>query len=136
LTQDVFTRIAETKTRTTGRFDPARPFPPWIYRIAGNILTDHRRRAGPEPLPLVTDLPGGPPAPSAADAQLEHDLDDCLGELTEREREFLLLWQGSYGHLSQTEIAELWRVSDAQVSRIKQEALTKLRDCMEQKGYA
>jgi RNA polymerase sigma-70 factor (ECF subfamily) len=136
LTQDVFTRIVQTKTSNSGRYDPARSFAPWIFRIAHNLLTDQRRRAGPVPGPLPPDMPEGPAPPAAAELQLEHDLDDCLARLTEQEREFLLLWQGAYGELSQTEIAELWGVVNSRITEIKQSALDKLRKCMEEKGYS
>jgi RNA polymerase sigma factor (sigma-70 family) len=84
---------------------------------------------------LPTDVPGGPPPTPAADAQRGHDLDDCLERLDERERQFLLLWEGAYGQLSQTEIARQWGISNSRLTEIKQSALKKLRECMEQKGY-
>jgi RNA polymerase sigma factor (sigma-70 family) len=135
LTQDVFSRILRTKAESSGRFDPVRSFAPWIVQIARNLLADHRQRPETDHAPLPDDFSRDPPHPPAAGLQFEHDLDDCLARLTEQEREFLLLWQDAYGELSQTEIAELWEVTPMQVTRIKQRALDKLRECMEQRGY-
>jgi RNA polymerase sigma-70 factor (ECF subfamily) len=136
LTQDVFARIVQTKASNSGRFDPVRSFAPWLFQIARNILTDYRRRPRTESGLLPNDVPEGPSPLPAAGLALEHDLDDCLGRLTEQEREFLLLWQGAYGELSQTEIAELWGIANSRVTHIKQSAVDKLRDCMEEKGYS
>lgn len=38
------------------RFDPGRPFRPWILRIAANLAQDRLRRARRRPLPLREDL--------------------------------------------------------------------------------
>jgi DNA-directed RNA polymerase specialized sigma subunit len=56
--------------------------------------------------------------------------------LTEEEREFLELWEGVFGELKQVEIAEVFGVSNSKVTQIKENALDKLRECMEAKGYA
>jgi RNA polymerase sigma-70 factor (ECF subfamily) len=44
LAQEVFVRLY----RNLGRYDPARPFEPWFWRIAANVAASyHRRRPAP-----------------------------------------------------------------------------------------
>jgi RNA polymerase sigma-70 factor (ECF subfamily) len=134
LVQDVLSRIFLTKERGTGRFDPSQQFRPWVYRVARNRHTDHHRQEV-ETHPLLGEVPAGPPSPTVAEVEMDHELHECLEQLSEQERDFLLLWKDAFGTLSQTEVAEALGVSDPRVSRIKQSALDKLRRCMEQKGY-
>jgi RNA polymerase sigma-70 factor (ECF subfamily) len=133
LTQDTFMRVLMTKDAPN--YDPARPFAPWLYRVAHNVAESARRgeERRPQPGPLVEDLLEK--APAASTVQLDADLEECVNTLTDREREFLSLWEGAFGHLSQTEIAEVWEAANSTVTKIKQSALEKLRVCMEQKGY-
>src|SRR5438105_13473086 len=40
LAQEVFVRLY----RNLDRFDPARPFEPWFWRLAGNVAASYHRR--------------------------------------------------------------------------------------------
>jgi DNA-directed RNA polymerase specialized sigma subunit len=51
--------------------------------------------------------------------------------LDDDEREFVEQWEGALGNLNQNEIAAKLGVSAATVTRIKERALKKLRDCLE-----
>lgn len=69
---------------------------PWLYRTAGFILANHRRRVVPLPL---AELPERP-APDLADAAADRDaLGRALARLGERERDVILLhaWEGLDG---------------------------------------
>jgi hypothetical protein len=51
LTQETLARIDATKPNEAGRYDPDRPFPPWVYRIARNSSEDRRKREARQPHP-------------------------------------------------------------------------------------
>lgn len=58
--------------RALGRYDPARPFLPWLFTIARRSVLNHRRAARP-----VEPLPDGVPAPDAPDpAEASANRDD------------------------------------------------------------
>jgi len=143
LTQETLMKVYWTKHSGRGRYDPSRPFPAWIYRIAHNVAESRRRseRRRPRLVPLNEDATSENPSPDKLselrdilDAMLG-DLGDCLKKLPKREREFLALWEGAYGELSLTEIAEVWGISVPTVHRVKMRALAMLRKCLEAKGY-
>jgi RNA polymerase sigma-70 factor, ECF subfamily len=48
LAQEVFVRLF----RNLDRYDPARPFEPWFWRLAGNVAASYRRRRRAEPVEL------------------------------------------------------------------------------------
>ena len=56
LAQEVFVRLY----RSLARFDPARPFEPWFWRLSANVAASYRRRRVAVPV----DVPGGT-APTA-----------------------------------------------------------------------
>jgi len=135
MANETFMKVYATKHRSSSRYDPEKPFPPWSYTIANRVALDWIRGIKPErqPSPLPSDVAGESQAKGAW--QLEGDIAECLDTLDEQERAFVILWEGSLGELSQTEIAKLFGVADSTVNSIKNLALKKLRDCMEGKGY-
>ncbi len=58
----------------------------WLYTVARNLCADEHRRRKPEPLPEELPAPGG-----EGDALDRIGLRAALGELTEEERELILL---------------------------------------------
>jgi RNA polymerase sigma-70 factor (ECF subfamily) len=91
LTSEVFVRLVEKIDRFTYR---GRPLLAWLYTIARNLVTDHRRRASKsQPLPLDRQLP-------ADMVDVEERLQDKLTQrrlivaithLTEDQRQVILL---------------------------------------------
>ena len=76
LAQEVFVRLY----RNLHRYDPARPFQPWFWRLAGNVAATYRRHrpAAAVELPNVASSVG----PSRADAiPLERALADLSDDL-------------------------------------------------------
>jgi RNA polymerase sigma-70 factor (ECF subfamily) len=99
-----------------GQHDPARPFSPWMARIALNAARDlarKRRVRTTEPLPhgLVA---GGPPANDAAErGELRQRLTAALAELPERQRVAVVLFDvEGYSH---AEIAALLDIPEGTV---------------------
>lgn len=88
--------------RARERFDPTRPFQPWLGQIAINAARDlHRRRvirrtdAIPESLPGT----GSSPAMATEQADLRRRLNGALAELPERQRLALVLFEvEGYAH--------------------------------------
>jgi RNA polymerase sigma-70 factor (ECF subfamily) len=134
LTQETFVRVYATKERGSGRYDPQRPFPPWVYQIARSVAVDAHRcgQRRPQTQPFTAEEGK---APSAAQIKLEGDIAECLETLDERERVYIILGHLEPTGMTQAEIAVILGVSNATMSKIKQRALQKLRTCMEQKGY-
>lgn len=72
---------------------------PWLYRTAGYVLANHRRKHRAEPVDVtqtrLTDA-GADPAGQATEAQMVHHV---LARLRPREREVLMLhaWEGLDG---------------------------------------
>ena len=87
--QETFLRVF----RDLDRFDPARPFQPWVLGIARNVATnsrrDHARRKTTQ-LPAV-ELPAQPRRPEAERREERALFREALAELPEEEREVFLL---------------------------------------------
>jgi RNA polymerase sigma-70 factor (ECF subfamily) len=62
LVQEIFLRLY----RKLGRFDPHRPFEPWLWRVAANVCANYLDKRVPRPAALEGDDSGGgtaaPPA--------------------------------------------------------------------------
>lgn len=92
---------------------------PWLYRTAGFVLANHRRKARPVPVAVVPDVPDDvdPQSLALADDQVRH----VLAALSARDRQVLLLaaWEGLGGD----ELAAVLGVSrggaDAALSRAR-----------------
>jgi RNA polymerase sigma-70 factor, ECF subfamily len=65
LAQEIFLRLY----RKLGRFDPRRPFEPWLWRVAANVCARYLDKRVPRPAELKADGDGG--ATAAAPALLE-----------------------------------------------------------------
>ena len=94
--------------RAVDRFDPARPFGPWLIRIVLNAARDRgRRRKIREAEPLAPVHAAGGPLPDeeAARALLREALERSLRALPERQRLAVTMFDAEgYAH---DEIAEL-----------------------------
>jgi RNA polymerase sigma-70 factor, ECF subfamily len=101
LAQDVFVRVV----RGLGDYEPRERERAWLFRIARNILLDHRRRlaARPSISGLVAE-----PVISATQA-LSASLDSALARLPEMEREAFLL--AELGGLTYDEIARVLQIT-------------------------
>ena len=102
--------------RHLGRYDPTRPFGPWLLRIVANAASDRRRRRRvrtAEPLPpnLAT---GGVGADKAADlGRLNEAIRAALSQLSERQRVAVVLFDvEGYSH---REIGEVLSVPEGTV---------------------
>jgi len=102
--------------RYLGRYDPARPFGPWLIRIAVNAARDVRRRQRSRPTePLAPDiaLVQAGPDRRASRAELRESLNQALGELPERQRLAVVLFDAEgYSH---REIAGMLGVAEGTV---------------------
>lgn len=102
--------------RAIPRYDPDRPFRPWLMRIVVNAATDQlRRRRTRRAAPLAPDLPSGLAGPErqAGRALLGERLEAALATLPERQRTAVVLFDvEGWAH---AEIAELLGVAEATV---------------------
>jgi RNA polymerase sigma-70 factor (ECF subfamily) len=106
----------------------------YLYRIATNLVRDHRRRPSPPQVPL--DEPGAPELAGetrSADRYVaRHDLDAAMSGLRPRDRAMLWL---AYAHgSSHDEIATVVGVKSGSVKlllfRARQRLAERLRACM------
>lgn len=102
--------------RHLGRYDPGRPFGPWLMRIVANAAADRRRRrkvrqADAIPPSLASDTPG--PDATTDKRRFHGALRAALAELPERQRMAVVLFDvEGYSH---REIAELLGVAEGTV---------------------
>ncbi|NIR42780.1 MAG: sigma-70 family RNA polymerase sigma factor [Gemmatimonadetes bacterium] len=110
LSQDAFARAY----RAHASLDPERPFYPWLYQIVRRLCFNHlrdrrtRRRRMEEATPWLADearATARDPAREAERAELRARLETAIDELSEREREVLVLRE--FQGLRYKEIAEL-----------------------------
>jgi RNA polymerase sigma-70 factor (ECF subfamily) len=92
LVQDTFVRVIRQRTYISGR-----PFKPWLYSIAANLVRDHYRRreplaggAGDEGMASVVDPRPGPEAGALA-AERRDAVLDAVGRLGHDYRAALML---------------------------------------------
>ena len=99
---------------------PAEATLPWLYRTAGFVLANHRRKIVPLPVesvPEEVDEDGDPALAAVTDDEVR----TALAALSERDREILVLhaWEGLGG----VELAEVLGISrggaDAALSRAR-----------------
>jgi RNA polymerase sigma-70 factor (ECF subfamily) len=128
--------------RALERFDPARKFSSWLFKIAHNTALDALRRRGEEPLSLdapvepggaAPELPADPAAESPLGRALARDagraLERAIGELRPAYREVLLLrfaQELSYEEIAEVTGAPLGTVK-VHIFRARQELARRLR---------
>ncbi len=122
LYQELFLRIH----RARNRYDPERPFAPWLFQIAHRLVVDDRRRAY-----RAHEVPLGPLEPRAETASSEDRLGDCealarsLASLSGEEQQILL--SSKLGGVGYPELAlRLGRSAEA-VRKIASRAMQRLR---------
>ncbi|WP_454085074.1 RNA polymerase sigma factor [Georgenia sp. Marseille-Q6866] len=99
---------------------PADAALPWLYRTAGFVLANHRRKLLPVPVDALPDSRDDDGDPALA-AVADDDVRVALGALSERDRQILVLhaWEGLGGN----ELAQVLGISrggaDAALSRAR-----------------
>jgi len=136
LTQEVFVKAFAALRR----YDPARKFSSWLFKIAHNQTIDHLRRTRPDMISvhtsgqadaLLTDAAS--PADLAEQAALAGAMAAALGRLRVEYREALVLrYQEG---LSQDEIAEVMGVPDGTVKTYLHRARKELAAEMTARGW-
>ncbi|HXK11280.1 MAG TPA: sigma-70 family RNA polymerase sigma factor [Vicinamibacteria bacterium] len=104
--------------RSLDRFDLARPFGPWVCRIAANLAVNHVRspRAREEGLPegrAETTAPDPGPLATVLDAEARRVLDTAVAELPTEQRAVFVL--RTFEEMSYAEIAEALSLSPGTV---------------------
>lgn len=85
-----------TAWKNIGRFDPARPFAPWLRGIAENHLRNHLRKfraepiGGNEALQLILDQYTAAEASGVDDSDLAEAMRECLEGIKGEERDLLM----------------------------------------------
>lgn len=126
LFQETFLRLHENRHR----FDSSRPFAPWFYTIANNLIRDELKKKGiqfeeietEDSLPASTSVT---PEEFVAVSEIRKNIDFALRMLPEPQREVLLL--SRFEGLSHNEIAEITGRSGAAVKQLLYRALQNLR---------
>lgn len=102
--------------RHLGRYDPARPFGPWLLRIVANAASDRRRRRRVRQTdPLPPGVATGAVGPDEATdlARLNQALREALSQLPERQRAAVVLFDvEGYSH---REIGEVLNIPEGTV---------------------
>ena len=130
LTQEI---LAKT-LKTLHRFDHARPFAPWIYRIARNACIDHQRRQRLASGTLVEDLPdpSATPLERAQSHQESTRLRKALETIPSKYREIIVLYH--FEHMKYEEISHLLRIPMGTVMNRLFRARKLLKSAIEQQG--
>jgi RNA polymerase sigma-70 factor, ECF subfamily len=125
--QDLAQEIAAQLWRAFPRYDAARPFSTWTYRVALNVAISHLRRAAPRPASVpFEEHHHDAAAGDVVDDELERDeralaLHRVIDHQPPLDRALLLLW---LDEVSQREIAEILGLTESNVStklqRLKQ----------------
>lgn len=123
-----------------GRYDPERPFGPWLMRIVANAAADRRRRRKvrqTDPIPLSAASRRTGPDVDADRSGFHESLKDALSELPERQRLAVMMFDvEGYSH---REVAEVLGVPEGTVRsdvfhgrRALREALAPWKDWKEE----
>lgn len=125
LAGEVFVRMLEAISGQTGNFDA------WLFRIAGNVLTDHYRkravRSGTVGLP--EEMAGGDDPAVATERKLDGErLKQGVRELTEEQKEVVILrFIMGYEH---GEVAEMMGRSAGAIRALQFRALSALKGAL------
>ena len=84
---EVFLNVTRDVGRFRGDWDAARR---WVFTIAHNRLIDHRRRLAVRPVEADAELPERA-APPLESTSLDPDLEAALAQLTDEQREVVVL---------------------------------------------
>jgi len=119
--------------RSLDRFDPGRPFGPWICRIAANLAVNHVRSpaAREDALPDGhAETPSAAPGPlqGVLDAEARTVLERALGELPTEQRAVFCL--RVFDELSYREIADALGIEMGTVMSRLSRAREKLREAL------
>ncbi|MEO8202109.1 MAG: sigma-70 family RNA polymerase sigma factor [Gemmatimonadota bacterium] len=102
--------------RHIGRYDPGRPFAPWLMRIVINAAADLRRKRKvrqTEAIPASALARGGSPEEETDRTLFRAELTEALTRLPPRQRTAVVLFDAEgYGH---AEIAEILGVPEGTV---------------------
>ncbi len=100
----------------------------YLYRIATNLIRDHRRSRQMEPLP-------DEPAYAARDSSFDQarDVQQIFGRLKPKERD--LLWLAYVGRFSHSEIAGLLQASTASIRPMLARARANFASMLKKCGY-
>ena len=102
--------------KNLGRYDPSRPFGPWLMRIVANAAVDRRRRKKVRAVEALSPtLPSSGPGPASETDRraMMETLDRALKQLPERQRLAVTLFDvEGYAH---AEIAEMMNVPQGTV---------------------
>lgn len=126
LRQETWLRVV----RAADRFDPARRFSTWLFRIAINLCRDWHRRPPPEPVdPDGAELAGGSPDPAttAGDAL---DAARLLAALPEAQREVVVLRY--YQDLTEADVADVLGVPVGTVKSRFHTAMARMKALVEE----
>lgn len=105
---------------------------PWLYRTAGYVLANYRRKHRADPVEIIEETntdPGPDPADEATDAAMVRAV---LAQLRPREREVLMLgaWEGLDGQ----ELAAALGMSRGGAAAALSRARARLREIWEAEG--
>ncbi len=122
--------------RHLGRYDPGRPFGPWLMRIVANAAADRRRRSkvrATEQIPAGTADSRPGPERQALRRELRDVLEGALAALPERRRMAVVLFDvEGYSH---QEIAESLDVPVGTVRSDVYHARRALREVLVERGF-
>ena len=104
LVQDVFLRLI----RYRQSYQPERPFKPWLYQMARNVLYDHHKRKPPPSDDAMPPL-AAPASDPLEQAEQQAQLQRALEHLPAEQRELLVLSHVS--DLSYREIAQVYGIT-------------------------
>lgn len=125
LAGEVFVRMLEAIPGQTGNIEA------WLFRIAGNVLTDHYRKRAvrPDTVGLPAEMAGGEDPAAATEQKLDGErLKQGMRELTEEQKEVVILrFIMGYEH---DEVAEIMGRSAGAIRALQFRALSALKDAL------
>jgi RNA polymerase sigma-70 factor (ECF subfamily) len=129
LAGEVFVRMLSAIRNQTGNLEA------WLFRIAGNVLTDHYRKRAVRSgeVELTEEIAGGSDPGAAVERKLDGDrLRKGLRALTEEQRETVILrFVIGYDH---EEVAKMMGRSAGAVRALQFRALAALKDVLEKRS--
>ena len=129
---EVFARMIESIRSYTYR---GAPLSAWLYRIARNLVIDHRRRGTRlRPLEAADEArtPADDPVELAESRLTWEELRVVMSELTDEQRQVVVL--KFVENLDNSEVAEIIGKSEGSVKSLQHRALRTLRRLLERRG--